>query len=385
MQGSAERILTTHTGSLVRPDDLAALLVARDRGQPYDAQTLESRAREAVAAIVARQAAAGVDVVNDGEQSKLAYATYVKDRLTGFGPSTRAPEPTRPPRDLVEYPGYDRGGGSQGRATAVKPSCIGPVTYQGRAELERDISNLQAALADATVSGAFMTAASPGLIVRYLPNEHYPSDDAYLAAVADAMREEYAAIVGAGLVLQLDCPDLGSEGSWFPSVAEFRKYVASHVEAINHAVADLPPERLRLHVCWGNYEGPHTHDVPLADIVDLLLQARPAGLVLEAANPRHAHEWHVWEDVKLPDDKFLVTGVLDTTTNFVEHPDLVADRLIRYASLVGRERVMAGSDCGFATWVGGTERVDPRIAWAKLEAMAEGARRATRALWHDGR
>lgn len=381
MQGNTERILTTHTGSLARPDDLAALLIARDRGQPYDAQALDNRAREATAAIVERQAAVGVDVVNDGEQSKLAYATYVKDRLTGFGDSTRAPQPTRPPRDMVDYPGYDRGSANQGRATAAKPSCTGPITYRGRAELERDIRNLQAALEGARVSDAFMTAASPGLIVRYLPNEHYPSEDAYLAAVADAMREEYEAIVGAGFVLQFDCPDLGSEGSWFPSVEEFRKYVASHVEAINHAVANLPPERMRLHVCWGNYEGPHTYDVPLAGIVDLLLQARPAGLVIEAANPRHAHEWRVWEDVKLPDGKMLVTGVLDTTTNFVEHPDLVADRLTRYASLVGRERVMAGSDCGFATWVGGSQRVDPRIAWAKLEAMAEGARRATRALW----
>lgn len=381
MQRSMERILTTHTGSLPRPDDLSEMLLARDRGEPCDAADLASRARAAVTEIVRQQVAAGVDVVNDGEQSKSSYATYVKDRLTGFERVDNPAGAWRLPRDIADFPGYDsaRRQGS-GVATAVRPTCTGPITSRGLEALQQDVANLQAALAAVPATEAFMTAASPGVVAMFLPNQHYPSEEAYLGAVADAMRPEYEAIVAAGLVLQLDCPDLGTGAAWAPSVDAFRQQMALRIEAINHAVASIPADRMRLHVCWGNYEGPHHHDVALRDIVDVLFTAKPQGLSFEAANPRHAHEWEIFEDVQLPDGKVLIPGVLDSTTNYIEHPDLVAQRIRQFARLVGRENVIAGGDCGFATWAG-PPRVDPRIVWAKLAAMAEGARRASRTLW----
>ena len=381
MQRSVERILTTHTGSLPRPDDLTDLLLARDRREPYDAGALEARARTAVADIVRRQVAAGVDVVNDGEQSKASYATYGKDRLSGFDQPPRDPGARRIPRDVAEFPGLVAERQKQsGGSAEVQPSCTGPVAYHGMAALEQDLANFQAALAASPATDAFMTSASPGVMAGRMANEYYPNEEAYLAALADAMRPEYEAIVAAGFVLQLDCPDLGSAGSAAPSVEVHRRNMARRIEALNHAVANIPADRMRLHVCWGNYEGPHHYDVPLGEIIDVLFTAKPAGLSFEAANPRHAHEWQIFEDVRLPDGKVLIPGVLDSTTNYVEHPDLIAQRISQYARLVGRENVIAGSDCGFATWAG-PRAVDPDVVWAKVEAMAEGARRASRALW----
>jgi 5-methyltetrahydropteroyltriglutamate--homocysteine methyltransferase len=264
-----------------------------------------------------------------------------------------------------------------------QPACTGPITRQDREAIQGDIDRLQAAIDGRRPAEVFMTAASPGVIAHFLPNEYYPDDEAYLYALADVMKEEYQAIVRAGFVLQVDCPDLAmSRGFQYADLTppEFRKMVAMHVEVINHALAGLPPDRLRLHLCWGNYEGPHHHDVPLREIVDLVLQARPMGISFEGANPRHAHEWKVWTEVRLPDDKVIIPGVLDTTTNFIEHPELIAQRIGRYAKLVGRENVMAGSDCGFGTWVG-QAAVDPDVVWAKMAAMAEGARIATREFW----
>jgi 5-methyltetrahydropteroyltriglutamate--homocysteine methyltransferase len=381
MQRSVERILTTHTGSLPRPDDLSEQLLARDRGEPYAEAALEARARGAVAEIVRRQVSAGLDVVNDGEQSKSSYATYVKDRLSGFE-RTASPAGDRPaPRDIADFPGLVAARGQRaGLAQAVRPTCTGPIAYHGEAALAQDIANLQAALAAAPATEGFMTAASPGVVAYFLPNQYYPDEEAYLGALAEAMRPEYEAIVAAGLLLQVDCPDLGSGGADSPSPEANWRRMEPRIEALNHAVANIPAERMRLHVCWGNYEGPHHYDVPLGDMIDVLWTARPAGLSFEAANPRHAHEWQIFEEVRLPEGKVLIPGMLDTTTNYIEHPDLIAQRIARYAALVGRENVIAGSDCGFATWAG-PRRVDADVAWAKLAALAEGARRASRALW----
>jgi 5-methyltetrahydropteroyltriglutamate--homocysteine methyltransferase len=380
MQRSVERILTTHTGSLPRPDDLSQQLLARDRGEPGDAAALDARARAAVAEIVRRQVAAGVDVVNDGEQSKSSYATYVKDRLSGFQGPTEPMDPRRAPRDIADFPGLLAARRGSGLSQAVRPSCNGPIAYHGEAALAQDIANLKEALAATPETDAFMTAASPGVVPYFMGNQYYPDEAAYIAAVAEAMRPEYEAIVAAGLVLQLDCPDLGAGGAGAESLEAHRRNMEQRIEALNHAVANVPPERMRLHVCWGNYEGPHHYDVPLRDMIDVLLKARPAGLSFEAANPRHAHEWQVFEDVRLPDGKVLLPGVLDSTTNYIEHPDLVAQRIVQFASLVGRENVIAGSDCGFSTWAG-PQRVDAEVVWAKMAAMAEGARRASRRLW----
>jgi 5-methyltetrahydropteroyltriglutamate--homocysteine methyltransferase len=380
MQQSVERILTTHTGSLPRPDDLSRLLLARERGEPYDAAALAAAARDAVAEIVRRQVAAGVDVVNDGEQSKASYATYVKDRLSGFERGAPRDDVRRMSRDIAEFPGLVEARRQRVHLSdVVAATCTGPIRYQGEAALATDIANLQAALA-ATPATAFMTAASPGVAAGRLPNHHYPTEEAYLAALADALRPEYEAIIAAGFLLQLDCPDLGSAGAYAPSIEVHRRNMAARIEALNHAVANIPAERMRLHVCWGNYEGPHHYDVPLGDIIDILFTARPAGLLFEAANPRHAHEWQLFETVRLPEGKVVIPGVLDSTTNYIEHPDLIAQRILQYARLVGRENVVAGSDCGFATWAG-PPQVDPGVTWAKLAAMAEGARRASAVLW----
>ncbi|MGE5270527.1 MAG: cobalamin-independent methionine synthase II family protein [Thiohalocapsa sp.] len=380
MQTSRDRILTTHTGSLPRPPELRALLVAKDKGEPYDAAELGRLTRQAVMAIVKRQAEAGVDVVNDGEMSKPGYSTYVADRLTGFAGN----EPAKPRLDTRDHPSfmaaYTR---MTGENVARRAVCVGPIELRDRAAVQQDIANLKAALAQVNAVEGFMTAASPGLVPVFQNNRYYPSHEAYVEAVAAAMQDEYEAIVGAGLVLQLDCPDLAmAHHTSFQdlSEAEFLKRAQFHIETLNHALRNVPAEMCRIHICWGNYEGPHDHDIDFAKVAPILIKAKPQALVIEAANPRHAHEWRVWRDLKLPDDKILVAGVLDTSTNYVEHPELVAERLVRFADVVGRERVMAGSDCGFGTFAG-YGKLDPDISFKKLRAMAEGAAIASRRLW----
>ena len=382
MERSVERILTTHTGSLPRPDDLVPLLYALDQGQLGDQAAFQARIADAVAEVVRRQLDAGIDVVNDGEMGKVGYSTYVKDRLTGFEGQARQ---WMVASDVADFPEFaarfaqERAGGSSFAA----PACTGPIAYTGLDAVRRDCENLRAALQGVAPAETFMSAASPGVISLFLENQYYPSHEAYLFALADAMKAEYDAIHRAGFLLQVDCPDLAAgRHTQFADAGldEFRKNVALHVEALNHALGDIPPDRLRLHLCWGNYEGPHHRDVPLADIIDIVLAARPAAISFEAANPRHEHEWAVFRDVALPDGKVLIPGVLDSTTNFIEHPELVAQRIARFAGLVGRENVIAGTDCGFATFAG-RSAVDPRITWAKLQAMAEGARLASAQLW----
>ena len=380
MQRSTEGFLTTHTGSLPRPPDLIRAMFAKEEGVPVDPAALGQQIRAAVGETVRKQVAAGVAIVNDGEMSKPSYATYVKDRLNGFGGASHPLQY----RDLVDFPEMaKRVFGDPGRSRRRTPACDGPISVRDPRAVETDVDNLGAALQVVGGAGAFMTAASPGVISLFFHNEHYPSHEAYLFAIAEAMRHEYEAVARAGFVLQVDCPDLGmGRHIQFAdlSLEAFRAMARLHVEALNHALANVPPDQARLHLCWGNYEGPHHHDVALADIIDIAFAARPSALSFEASNPRHAHEWRVFERVRLPDGKVLIPGVLDSTTNFIEHPDLVAERIGRYARLVGRERVIAGTDCGFGTWVG-QAAVDPDIVWAKLGSMAEGARRATREFW----
>ena len=377
MQRSTEEILTTHTGSLPRPPELTDALRARDRGEAPPAD-LSAQIREAVADVVRRQAQAGVTVVNDGEAGKIGYSTYVKERLDGFGGSGGM---GGVPADLTEFPGYLKRVFGEGIDFAM-PTCVGPVSYRDQDAVRSDIANLKAAIDGTGPKDAFMTAASPGVISFFLTNRHYPSHEDYIAALADAMKTEYDEIHRAGLVLQLDCPDLAmthhmTDGE---SLDDFRRRAALHVEALNHATRDIPADEMRLHLCWGNYEGPHHHDVPLEKIIDVVLEARPAAISFEAANPRHEHEWTLFDEVELPDGKALIPGVIDSTTNYIEHPELVAQRIVRYADRVGRENVLAGSDCGFAT-IATHLQVDPDVTWAKLQAMSEGAKLASEQLW----
>ena len=380
MQRSVDRILTTHTGSLPRPDDLTQAMFAREEGVPVDPAALAARIRSAVAQVVRKQTEVGVDVISDGEFSKPSYATYVKDRLAGFGGASHPLQY----RDLVDFPGMARRVfGDPGRARRKTPACTAPIALRDGEAARADVANLQAALAQVKAREAFLSAASPGVISLFFRNDHYPSHETYLFAIAEAMKHEYETVAGAGLVLQVDCPDLamGRHIQFADlSVEEFRKMARLHLEALDYALARVPPEQARIHLCWGNYEGPHHYDVPLAEIIDLVFAARPAAVSFEAANPRHAHEWRVFESVKVPSGKVIVPGVIDSTTNFIEHPELVAERIARYARLVGRESVIAGTDCGFGTWVG-QAAVDPDIVWAKLGAMAEGARLASREFW----
>jgi 5-methyltetrahydropteroyltriglutamate--homocysteine methyltransferase len=386
MHRSTQRFLTTHTGSLPRPDDLVRAMYAREEGVPVDAQALERRVASAVAEVVTKQVEAGVDIVDDGEMSKPSYATYVKDRLSGFGGSGN----TFVYQDLVGFPNLARRVfGDPGRSRRKTPACDAPIGIRDADAARRDVAHLQSALSAVAsqdpsgdrhrVEDAFLTAASPGVVSLFFRDEHYGSDEAYLAAIADAMRHEYETIANAGLVLQIDCPDLGMgrhiQYAELP-LAEFRRKAELHVEALNDALRNIPAEQLRMHLCWGNYEGPHHCDVPLADVIDIVFRAKPSAIVLEAANPRHAHEWQLFETVKLPDGKLLIPGVIESKSNFVEHPELVAQRIGRYAKLVGRENVIAGSDCGYGTWVG-QAAVDPDVVWAKMAAMAEGARIAS--------
>jgi len=377
---STERFLTTHTGSLPRPDDLVLSMYAKEEGAPVDGAGLAARVRSAVAEVVRRQIDAGIDIVNDGEMSKPSYATYIKDRLDGFGGSGN----TFVYQDLAQFPKLtQRVFGDPGRSRRKTPACNAPIKVRDADAARIDVENLKAALAGPKAKHAFMSAASPGLVSLFFRNDYYPSQEAYLFAIAEAMRQEYETVAGAGFVLQIDCPDLamGRHIQYAAlSLAKFRKRAGMHVEALNHALSNVAPEKLRMHLCWGNYEGPHHCDVPLADIMDIVVLARPDAISFEAANPRHGHEWTLFERFRLPAGKVLIPGVIESKSNFIEHPELVAQRLGRYAKLVGRENVIAGSDCGYGTWVG-QAAVDPDVVWAKMAAMAEGARIASKQFW----
>ena len=378
MKRSTDRILTTHTGSLPRPADLTALLETWDAGTLPDAGAFETRVRRAVADIVKKQLDAGIDIVNDGEQGKVGYSTYVRHRLTGFGGQAAVPRRA----DWADFP--TAAANAERRSTVSRPACNGPIDWLDRTAVQKDTANLRAALEGVQPTEAFMTAASPGVIAHFLPNDYYPSREAYLARLVDVMKDEYDAIHRAGFVLQVDCPDLAmGRHLAFPNLsnAEFVKIAEANVEALNHALRDIPADRMRLHLCWGNYEGPHHRDIPLREIIRVALRARPQALSLEGANPRHEHEWAVFREVPLPDEKLIIPGVLDSTTNFIEHPELVAQRLVRYAEVVGRERVIAGTDCGFATFARTVSNVEPEITWAKFKAMVEGARLTSAQLW----
>jgi 5-methyltetrahydropteroyltriglutamate--homocysteine methyltransferase len=378
---STDRILTTHTGSLPRPPDLITTMFAKEEGVPVEPVALAARIRAAVEEVVAKQSKAGIDVVNDGEMSKPSYATYIKDRLEGFGGTSN---PLRY-QDLVDFPALERKVfGDPGRARRKTPACTGPITVRDYEAPKVDAQNLRDAIAANGATEGFMSAASPGVIALFFRDDHYGDRETYLYAIADAMRVEYEAVAAAGFVLQIDCPDLGmGRHIQFAdkTLEEFRREARLNIEALNHALANIDPDQLRMHLCWGNYEGPHHYDVPLADIIDIVFEARPSAIALEGANPRHAHEWKVFEDVKLPEGKLIIPGVIESKANFIEHPELIAQRILRYANLVGRENVMAGSDCGYGTWVG-QAAVDPDVVWAKMAAMAEGARIATKRFWN---
>jgi len=380
MKRSTNRFLTTHTGSLPRPDDLIRTMFAKEEGVAVDRGALDDRIKSAVADIVAKQRRSGIDIVNDGEMSKPSYATYIKDRLAGFGGTSNS----FVYQDLVDFPELARRVfGDPGRSRRKTPACNAAITTRDRDAVHIDIANLQAALRATGATEGFLTAASPGLISLFFRNDYYKDTEAYLYAIAEAMRDEYEAVAAAGLILQLDCPDLAM-GRHIQhadlSLDAFRKAAQLHIEVLNFAVARIPAEQLRMHLCWGNYEGPHHHDVPLGSIIDLVFTARPSGISFEAANPRHAHEWELFERVKLPEGKVLIPGVLESKSNFIEHPELIAQRIARYAKLVGRENVIAGTDCGYGTWVG-QAAVDPDVVWAKLAAMTEGAHLASEKFW----
>ena len=380
MNRSTERFLTTHTGSLPRPEDLIRTMYAKEEGVPVDRAALAARVRDAVAEVVGKQVQAGIDLVNDGEMSKPSYATYVKDRLAGFGGTGN----TFVYQDLAQFPRLEkRVFGDPGRSRRKTPACNAPIGVRDAEAAQMDVDNLKAATAGAKSTATFMSSASPGVVSLFFRNDYYKDFETYIYAIAEAMRHEYETVTRAGIVLQIDCPDLGM-GRHIQygelSLAEFRKRAQLHVEALNHAVANIPADLLRMHLCWGNYEGPHHCDVALADIVDIVFLAKPRAISLEAANPRHAHEWTLFERVKLPDGKVLIPGVIESKSNFIEHPELIAQRIARYANLVGRENVIAGSDCGYGTWVG-QAAVDPDVVWAKFAAMAEGARIASKQFW----
>jgi 5-methyltetrahydropteroyltriglutamate--homocysteine methyltransferase len=380
MLRSTDRFLTTHTGSLPRPDDLVQIMFAKEEGVPVDAEALAARVRTATDEMVRKQSEAGIDIINDGEMSKPSYATYVKDRLSGFGGTGNS----FVFQDLVAFPRTaERVFANPGRKARKTPACNGPVAVRDRISPVTDVENLQASAKAAHPTALFSGAASPGVISLFFRNDHYKSHEDYLFAIAEAMRFEYETIANAGMILQLDCPDLamGRHVQFADlSLKEFRERMRLHIEALNHAVRNIPAERLRLHMCWGNYPGPHHCDVPFADIIDVLALAKPSAILFEAANPRHAHEWQIFETIKPPEGKVLVPGVIECQSNYIEHPELVAQRIGRYANLVGRENVMAGVDCGFSVHVG-SAGVDPDVVWAKLAALAEGARIASKKFW----
>jgi len=380
MQRSTDRFLTTHTGSLPRPDDLIRTMYAKEEGVPVEPSALASRIKAAVAEVVKKQADAGIDLINDGEMSKPSYATYVKDRLAGFGGTGN----TFLYQDIHEFPKLEQKVfGDPGRSRRKTPACNAPISARDLEAAQIDADNLRSALATAGAKGGFMSAASPGVVSLFFRNDYYKDFETYIYAIADAMRHEYETVAKAGFVLQIDCPDLamGRHIQYADlDLAGFRKRAQLHVEALNHAVRNIPAEQLRMHLCWGNYEGPHHYDVPLANIIDIVLAAKPSAISLEAANPRHAHEWTVFETVNLPDGKVLIPGVIESKSNFIEHPEVIAQRIGHYAKLVGRENVIAGSDCGYGTWVG-QAAVDPDVVFAKFKAMSEGAAIATKRYW----
>ena len=379
---NTDRILTTHTGSLPRPADLIEMIRSRQQDpSSVDEAAFNARVHEAVIEVTQKQVDAGIDVVSDGEEGKPSYATYVKDRLTGFEGERRMP--IRIQGEAADFPEYTERRMATTATILVRPTCNGPIAWKDFGAVERDIANFKEAADKAKPVGTFMTAASPGVVAFFLGNEYYKSDDEYLDALTAVMKDEFEAIANAGFLLQLDCPDLAMsrQSQFFDlSTSDFVKKVERHVEVVNEATKNIAPEKMRLHLCWGNYEGPHHRDVEMRDIVNAVLKARPLELSFEGANPRHEWEWVVWKDVKLPDEKTLVPGVIDSTTNFIEHPELVAQRIMNYANLVGRERVIASVDCGFGTNAASTN-VDPKIVWFKLQALAEGAQIASKQLW----
>jgi 5-methyltetrahydropteroyltriglutamate--homocysteine methyltransferase len=381
MKLSTDRILTTHVGSLPRPQEVVDFLFAQDRGEPIDPAAFDDAMGRGVSDAVGHQAEAGLDILDDGEMSKISYGTYIRHRLSGFEPGD---VPRATPADLDDFPEYrDKLAASGASPKYLRPICKGPIEVKNLQPLHDDIARLKAALSGVSALEGFMTAASPGTIAVFQPNEFYPSHQAYLEALADAMRAEYEAIAEAGLILQIDCPDLAmGRHIRFRDVDddEFVRNAALQVEALNHALANVPSDRSRLHVCWGNYEGPHLRDIPLAKILPEVLKAKPMAFLIEAANARHEHEWKLWETEKLPDDKVLIPGVIDSTSNTIEHPELVAQRIVRFASIVGRERVMAGTDCGFGTFAG-FGPIHPSICWEKMRALAQGAALASEQLW----
>jgi 5-methyltetrahydropteroyltriglutamate--homocysteine methyltransferase len=388
MTQSSDRILTTHAGSLPRPRELTELVFRRQEGQDVSSEEFEAAAIEATDYVVARQVSAGVDIVSDGEMNKPGFVNYVGQRLSGFG----APGKPWTLSDLEDLPELTMAlYGGPGGTHINMPACRGEVGYIGHDAVAQDIAHLQRALEKAAPEGhqAFIPAASPGCIANAAENFHYPSYESYLDALTAAMSEEYRAIVDAGFILQLDCPDLPMAAHttfWAHNVMEkmgFRRYIDLHIEALNQAIRDLPADRVRMHLCWGNYAGPHTADIPIEELIDSVMAAKPTGVSFEGANPRHEHEWETLASASIPEDKVLIPGVIDTKTNVVEHPDLIAQRIVRYAGIVGRERVIPGTDCGFATFAG-FGIVEPEVAWMKLAALAEGAAKATDKLWSAG-
>ncbi|MBV8714671.1 MAG: cobalamin-independent methionine synthase II family protein [Chloroflexi bacterium] len=385
MQRSTDRILTSHVGSLPRPPDLQRMPQVKDRGEPYDAALFEACVKDMVAEVVRKQAEVGIDVLADGEPSKSSFTNYVKDRLSGLDGTNTDPYPGPPPM-FPEYADAIRI--EPGRVTAagldVRPLNTSRLSWKNFSEVERDIANLQSALDGLEYTEAFMPAVAVGQVLFMIPSTYYSSDQAYLYDLADVLEREYRAIVDAGFILQVDAPDvpmMRNRQLWNVPFSEYRKHLALSLEALNHALAGIPEDRIRFHVCWGNADAPHADDVPLKDIVDLVLTVRALAYSIEAANPRHAHEWEVWENVRLPDGKILIPGVIDSVTTFVEHPDLVAQRILQYARLVGRENLIAAPDCGFGTFSAWTPRVHPEIMWAKFRSLVEGARIASERLW----
>jgi 5-methyltetrahydropteroyltriglutamate--homocysteine methyltransferase len=380
MKHSTDRILTTHVGSLPRSQAVTDVLFARERNEINDAPAAAAVISDAVSAVVRRQIEVGIDVVSDGEMSKISYATYIAERLAGFGGDT----PRQPGQDLVEFPGLLKKLAERGSTAKYRrPRCIAEIRVKNLAPLEEDLKNITSAAAASVPAEAFMNAASPGVVALFQPNDFYPSQDDYLTALAEAMRVEYEAIVQAGIILQIDAPDLAMGRHTMyrdRSLEDFDVLAARHIEVLNHALRNVAGDRVRMHVCWGNYEGPHHHDVPMERLLPIVLKAKAQGLLFEAANPRHAHEWTVFRDVSVPEDKVLIPGLLSTTTNYIEHPQLVAERIERFAQIVGRERVMAGTDCGFGTFAG-FGPVEPDIAYLKLRSLVEGAQIASSRLW----
>jgi 5-methyltetrahydropteroyltriglutamate--homocysteine methyltransferase len=379
---SSDRILTTHVGSLPRSQAVVELLFRREQGTAYDLAEFDQVMSRAVSETVRRQVEIGLDIVSDGETSKIGYATYIKDRLTGFA----GDNPRQIALDLQDYPDFRaRMAVFAGKQTFKRQSCVGPIEFAGHADLEKDIARLRDAVARNGAVEGFMNAASPGVVSAFQPNTYYPTHAAYVEAIGEAMQVEYEAIVNAGLVLQLDCPDLAMArhtGFQDLSEAEFLKRAEHQVEVLNHAVRNLPAQSLRMHVCWGNYEGPHTHDIALEKILGIILNAKPAAIQFEASNPRHAHEWIVWKNARIPEDKVLIPGLLTSTSNYVEHPELIAQRIAQFSEIVGRERVLAGTDCGFGTFAG-IGKMDAEISFRKLEALVEGAKLASARLWRS--